>query len=274
MQLHEAELMRLVCLVLLNISELTFELFQQALKHLHDVAGLELVRGHLRCAVAPQGATASLLLHESGQHASHARHLGGHALEQSLCLSPVVVLRGQNLNRTCKRVYGLSVVLGKLQILRMLACAGLRRRLLLASEFVDLRVERTDLAAELGRVAVRLVNESDEFVDFGLAILDVESQFLRAIVDPLRIGAVSLFLHVHLLLPLGMELRQHVDDLLRGGHLCQCLCSQAAWHEASCSHKGDRAQGSGGRGLHYGAEQARGHEGTEKSPGPGGGSLA
>mmetsp|Transcript_7670 Transcript_7670/g.19227 ORF Transcript_7670/g.19227 Transcript_7670/m.19227 type:complete len:334 (-) Transcript_7670:107-1108(-) len=227
-QLHEIELVSLVRLGRLHVRKLTRELIQQAVQQLHDATRLELVRGHLRSS----GLRGLLLLLQRSQDRLHAGHRGGHALQEDRCLSTVEILRGHDLDGALERINGLRVVLGDLQVLGVLLVADLRRLLLLGSQLRHLGIQLRDLRAEFLGVALRLGDEGNQFLDLGSAVLDVESQPLALVVDPLVIDGECLLFLLHHLHTLGLQLCHHVDDLLCGCDLrartvCQHQCVAA-----------------------------------------------
>mmetsp|Transcript_8382 Transcript_8382/g.24078 ORF Transcript_8382/g.24078 Transcript_8382/m.24078 type:complete len:494 (+) Transcript_8382:633-2114(+) len=220
-QLHQAELVRLVGLVLLRCRQFVLELLQQALEQRQHAAGLRLVGGHLWRTRLQVGAAASeaaaSLLQERGQHLGHARNAPGHLLQEHLRLRAVVVLRADHLHSPFERVHGLGVVRGNLDIFLVLRLPRLCRLGFLPLQGVDLGVQLLDLATQPVDVAVGLLDEGEELLDLLLAILDLEAKPLCFVVHPLRIGRVRFPLGVHHLFTLRFHLGQHGDDLLRRG---------------------------------------------------------
>mmetsp|Transcript_48385 Transcript_48385/g.155988 ORF Transcript_48385/g.155988 Transcript_48385/m.155988 type:complete len:352 (+) Transcript_48385:987-2042(+) len=241
-QLHKIELVSLVRLGRLHVRKLTRELIQQAVQQLHDATRLELVRGHLRSS----GLRGLLLLLQRSQDRLHAGHSGRHALQEDRCLSTVVILCGHDLDGALERINGLRVVLGDLEVLGVLLVADLRRLLLLGSQLIPLGLQPGDLRAELRGVALRLGDEGDQLLDLGRAVLDVEGQPLALVVNPLGVGGEGLLLILNHLHTLGLQLRHHVDDLLRGCDLRGGFVRQhqsLAWQQRGRQEEGEHSHG-------------------------------
>mmetsp|Transcript_74182 Transcript_74182/g.192714 ORF Transcript_74182/g.192714 Transcript_74182/m.192714 type:complete len:231 (-) Transcript_74182:97-789(-) len=211
--------MRPVRLILVGVRELLLELDQEPLQDRNDAPRLELV-GRRPLTPKPRGAaTRCLLLQDGGVHARHARHGLRHLLQQGLGRRPVGPLRLKSVNRPLQGVHRLAVVLGDLQVLRVLLVADRLGVGPLGLQAGDLLVQLCDLMAKVDGVLFGLGDERHQLVDLAGAILDLVAQPLCLVIHPLCVLVEGFLLLLHHLLSLGFEVCHHLQDLLRRGRL-------------------------------------------------------